>query len=850
MAEVSFGEWLKRRRVVQGWTQEQLAHRIHCSTSALRKFESEERRPSAEVVEQLANAFDISPEQRAAFLRFSRGDWQAFGSSDAGTEPWQGSNTEPQSNLPSAISSFIGREKERVEIIRLINKNRLVTLAGIGGIGKTQLALQIGHQLQDDYPDGIWFVPLDSLSDPLLVPQTVASIFEIRASSDRPILDTLKNVLRRKTLLLILDNCEHLLDACAQIITTLLPHCPQLKILTTSRETFNLPGEAIYSLPPLSMPEADVPSRNAAEYESVQLFLERAALALPAFQITDENAQAIEDICRRVEGIPLALELTAARVNVLSVDEISKQLQKSFALLSSDTRGVNSRHQTIQASLAWSWSLLTQEERVFLCQLSVFSGGWLLEAAEAVCDGNVLSLTNALVQKSMIKVKQEPKNETRYYFHEIVRQFAHGKLKETADAERTYDRHLAYYVKLVGQAEPELYRSDQVYWLNKLDDELDNLRAALQWALTADVPSGLQIAAIPWRFWIRRDYVQEAEDWLGQFLEYYPMSDSLRAHALAVLSNYFFYSGNMRKANRAAEESLQLARSLSDRPTEALALFVIGKIIGAPGDHAGGAPFFEQSLAIYRALGDKVGQATALMRLAIHHSDPAFSLSLILESLKLHRELDNLYDMAFCLIHLSRHAIYRGDFSSPPAWLEEARTLCHALGAQPDEADAINISGLLAYWEGNHQQALTYFEQAIALDEKIGNLYWALWPRVNMAYAFLRDGNEQQAGNHFKICLQQFHKDNSAIGMVYTLEGLASLYVNRAQFELAVQLFACTDAIRKKLGNPRPPVEQGDVDISITTCLAKLGEFAFSDAYEAGQKISLEEAVAYALEEC
>jgi predicted ATPase/DNA-binding XRE family transcriptional regulator len=849
LAEVSFGEWLKRRRGAQGWTQEQLAQKIHCSTSALRKFESEERRPSAQVVEQLASIFNIPQEEYRSFLQFARGDWQAFESDENEAAPWQASNTAPQSNLPSLISYFIGREKEQGEVIDLLQKNRLVTLTGTGGIGKTRLALRVGHQMQDELSDGVWFVPLDSLSDPALVPQTVASVFEIRASADRLILDALKNVLRQKTLVLILDNCEHLREACGQLITALLLHCPRLKVLATSRETLSLTGEAIYDLPPLSLPEAGALSQNLAEYESVRLFRERAALALSTFQITEENAQAIVDICRRVDGIPLALELTAARVNILSVDEISKQLQDSFALLSSDHRTANSRHQTIQASLEWSWSLLAREEQIFLCQLSVFAGGWTLEASEMVCDGNILSLASTLVQKSLIKVRRESKHETRFYFHEIVRQFAHEKLLETGGADLIRTRHLAYYVKLVEQAEPELYRSNQAHWLNKLDDELDNFRAALQWALGTDVPSGLRIAAIPWRFWIRRDYFQEAGDWLGQLLECYPTSDALRAYALAVYSNYFFFRGDMKKASEAAEEALQLARSLSDRSTEALALFILGKIIGAPGDHSGGAPFFEQSLAIYRALGDKIGQATALMRLAIHHSDPAFSLSLILESLNLHRDLDNLYDMAFCLIHLARHAIYGGDFSSPSAWLEEARTLCHALGAQADEADAINISGLLAYWKGNYQQALTCFEQAIALDEKIGNPYWGLWPRVNRAYVFLREGNDQQAGKIFKACLRQFEKDGSPIGVVYTLEGLASLYVSRAQPERAVRLFACADAKRKKLGNPRPPIEQSDVDQDITTCLAKLGEAAFSDAYDDGQSMALEEAVAYALEE-
>lgn len=847
MAEVSFGEWLKRRRGAEGWTQEQLAQQIHCSTSALRKFESEQRRPSVEVAGQLAEIFNIPGEERNSFLRFARGDWLAFTNESTEEAPWHNPSTQQQSNLPASITSFVGREKEQLELSNLVRKNRLVTLAGTGGIGKTRLAIQVGHQLLREYPDGVWFASLDSLSDALLLPQTVASIFEIRASSDRPIIDTLKNVLCQKALLLILDNCEHLLDACVGLITTLLPYCPNLTVLTTSREVLNLGGEAIYVLPSLSTPQAGAPFESLAKNEAVQLFVERAMLAVSTFQLTEDNAHAIVEICQRVDGIPLAIELTAARVNIMNVGEISKQLQKSFLLLSSNHRTTRSRHQTIRASLNWSWSLLTENEQVFLHQLSVFAGGWTLEAAQAVCDGTALNLINALVQKSLVRVEQE--HETRYHFHEMIRQFAREKLQETGKAEQIRDRHLAYYAKLVEQAEPELYRSNQVHWLNKLDHELDNLRAALQWALATDVVSGIRIAALPWRFWIRRDYPQEVEDWLGQLLEHYPHSDSLRAHALAVYSNYIFYRGNTGKASPIAKEGLQLARSLSDRPNEALALFVLGKIIAAPGDYSGGAPFFEQSLDIYRALGDKLGQATAILRLAIHPSDPAYSLSLLLESLKLHRELGNLYDIAFCLTQLARNAIYSGDFSSPSAWLQEARILFHELGTQPDEADVINLFGVLAYWKGNSQHAVTCFEQAIALDEKVGDRYWATWPRANMAYAFLRDGNYQRAGKLFKICLQQFQKDNNSIGIVYTIEGLASLYTNGKQAERAVRLLACAYTMRKKLGNPRPPIEQGRLDKDITACLAQMGEVAFSYAYEEGKKMSLEEAIAYMLAE-
>lgn len=295
-------------------------------------------------------------------------------------------------------------------------------------MGKTRLAIQVGHRLLRDYPDGVWFVPLDSLSDPLLVPQTVASVFDVREGADQPVIETLKNVLRRKTLLLILDNCEHMLDACAKLVTTLLAHCPNLRILTTSREILNLEGEATYYLPSLSTPEKNASPEILSEYESIRLFVERAALAQSTFQLTKENVQAIGEICHRVDGIPLAIELTAARVNILNVEEILKQLHDSFALLASDGRMTLPRHQTLQASMNWSWGLLSAAEQVFLCQLSVFAGGWTLEAAQAVCDGDVLSMTDALVKKSLIVVDHRSGRETRYRFHEIVHQYAHQML--------------------------------------------------------------------------------------------------------------------------------------------------------------------------------------------------------------------------------------------------------------------------------------------------------------------------------------------------------------------------------------------------------------------------------------
>ena len=405
---------------------------------------------------------DPQPETRELYKKIRKGDISSIPVTKA-TEI-----VTPEHNLPHQISSFIGRTNEQAEIRNLIQKNRLVTLVGAGGIGKTSLSLELGHSLLDEFPNGVWFIALDSLSDPTLTTQTVASIFDVREDANRPLVDKLIDFLRTKNTLLIIDNCEHLLDACAELITTLLAHCPDLKILATSREELNIAGEAVYTMPTFPLPEPGMNSLEMlTEYESVKLFAERAELALTSFQLTQENIQSVVNICRRVDGIPLAIELAAARVNFLQVEEILDQLNGSFALLAKEGHASMPRHQTLQASLDWGWNLLNVEEKTFLEQLSVFAGGWTLDASQAVCDGMVLGLTGTLTKKSFIVVNQVSGRRTRYRFHEMVRQYANEKFRVSSDAENIRQRHLKYFLDLSEKAELELRKPARVDWMNK-----------------------------------------------------------------------------------------------------------------------------------------------------------------------------------------------------------------------------------------------------------------------------------------------------------------------------------------------------------------------------------------------
>lgn len=468
-----------------------------------------------QVVEKLLRKelnVDPQPETRQLYKKIRKGELMPVSIEKEAVEP---KKVMPKHNLPVRLTAFIGRDKQRDEISRLIAQNRLATLIGPGGIGKTRLALQVGQHLLNRFPDGVWFIPLESLTDEDLIPQTIASFFGPAELSGQTVLENLVNGLRDKPLLLILDNCEHLLDACAQVAETLLKSCPNVKILATSREILGLEGEASYYVPPLALPQGhDIQSvGELANYEAVQLFVQRAALVVSSFNITKENVGTIVKICNRLDGIPLAIELAAARVDIFKVEEILKQLNRSFDLLVSNTRSVLPRHQTMRTSIDWGWNLLTEAEMVFMRRLSIFIGGWTLHAAQAMDVGNCQELNSALGKKSFVVVHLQAEHETRYGFHEVVRAYAQEKLVQAGEEETIRDRHLEYFLELSRQFEPALHGVDQDWWLERLFVERDNIRSALEWAARTNVQAGLYLSNRLRTFWESYDLREEAR-WL------------------------------------------------------------------------------------------------------------------------------------------------------------------------------------------------------------------------------------------------------------------------------------------------------------------------------------------------
>jgi predicted ATPase len=423
----------------------------------------------------------------------------------------------------------VGRQKEQGELKELIARHRLVTLTGPGGIGKTRLAIQSASQSLPQYPDGVWLVELAPILDPLLVPRSTALAIGLREEPRRPVLDMLCDYLHDKKMLILLDNCEHLVGACAQMADRLLQACPEVIILASSREVLGVPGEVTYRVPSLGLPDVGhLPAMESlSQYEAMQLFLERARSALPAFSLTDEEAAPLAQICHHLDGIPLAIELAAAKVRVLTLEQIAERLDDRFRLLTGGSRTALERHQTLQATIGWSYNILSPAEQVLFRRLSVFIGGWTLEAAESICtedsgpvrSATILDLLAQLINKSLVIAEEMQERSLRYRMLETIRQYGNERLVDSGESDHLRDRHLDYFLDWAEAAAPQLIQPEQLEWLAKLDRDYENLRLTLKWALRKESPEpALRLCAALGTFWRIRCYWMEGSQWLNQAL--------------------------------------------------------------------------------------------------------------------------------------------------------------------------------------------------------------------------------------------------------------------------------------------------------------------------------------------
>ena len=516
-------------------------------------------------------------------------------------------------NLSAPLTTFIGREPELDELARRLPTTRLLTLTGAGGCGKTRLALEVARRMLDAFPDGVWLIDLTPVDGPSLVAPTLASILNVRQTPGRSLVESLGDQLRTRHVLLLLDNCEHVIGSAAGIAEALLRASAGLTILATSREALGIAGETAWRVPSMRTPDAQrlTPS-DLLEYEAVRLLVERAGIAGSSFAVTSANAGSVTEVCRRLDGIPLAIELAAARLTVLSIEQINARLDDRFRLLTRSDHTAIGRQRTLEATIDWSYDLLSDDERRLLRRLSTLSGGWTLEAAEHVCVGDgtdhddVLDLMTRLVDKSLVVVDTTRDGHHRYRFLETVRHYGRERLEDSGEADSVRARHFGFFLDLARRAEPELTRGDQLLWLDRLQVEHDNFRAALEWRLASDHrgPDALALAAALHWFWLKRAYLAEGQQCLERALARGTQgTPAARAPALMALGSIVFFQNDFERADQLFDESATLAAAAGQPAISAVSLGFRTMAAMERGDQAAAARYAAASGAASRLAG-------------------------------------------------------------------------------------------------------------------------------------------------------------------------------------------------------------------------------------------------------
>ena len=765
-------------------------------------------------------------------------------------------------NLPQALTSFIGREREVDEIERLFEHARLLTLIGAGGAGKTRLALRVAIDLLGTRPDGVWLTELAALADADRVAQTVAISLGVAEHPGKSATDALTEHLAQRRLVLILDNAEHLRAACAALVHALLRRCSGVAVLATSREPLGVAGEVVYRVPPMPVPDAkrDPTLAEIAQVESVRLFVERARLHLPAFEMTAENAAAIASICRRLDGIPLSLELAAARVRSMTVEEIDGRLDQRFRLLTGGARTALPRQQTLRSLIDWSVGLLGEAERVLLLRSSVFAGGWTLESAERVCAGAPIADATAvdetlaaLVDKSLV-VAESRGRATRFNLLETVRQYARAALDESGEAPRWRFRHLEHCLEVVEAAEPHLTGSEQQTWFDRLEAEHDNVRAGLAWSLSpgGDLESGLRLAAAFWRVWLVRGFVSEARDWFSKLLAASPARTRGRATALLRSGTFAQHQGEYPAAQAMFEESLAISRQRDEHRAVGAALNNLGTLAYLQGDYRRARELYDESLVVRRELADLPGIAACLNNLgnlAFLRGDYAAARALHEESLATERRLGNRWGIATSLQSLGMTLAEQGDIAGAGAALEESLAMHRELGSRQGIGYTLTSLGNLACDQGDYATAQPLYEESLAVHRELGDRECVAAALHNLGVIAAEQGRYAAARSLDEEALAIRSAIDDRRGIAWSLEALAyAAWTVDGKATLAARLWGVAARLRDEVGYALPPRDRARCDRRIAAARAALADDeAFERAWHEGLATPLTEAVELAL---
>jgi predicted ATPase/class 3 adenylate cyclase len=635
-------------------------------------------------------------------------------------------------NLAQQLNSFVGRQSAMEQVRQLLANSRLLTLMGMGGLGKSRLSLQVAAIVMEDYPDGVWFVELAPLSDPRSVVQAVATAVGVREEPGGTLLDTLARYVRDKKMLIVLDNCEHLVHECAQLVKALLQAGPGLRVLASSRDSLRIAGETVLHLPPLPTPPADPRQtpETLMQLESVRLFVERAAAAQPSFRLNDKNAAAVAEICRRLDGIPLALELAAARTRAMPVERICERLQDRFRLLTSQDRTVLPRQQTLRALIDWSYDLMSSSEQALFRRLSVFSGGWTLEAAESVCGtqgidtADILDLLANLIEKSLVVLDAEG---SRYRMLETVRQYAVERLAQSGEATTLRGRHLDWCIELADNARKELVGKDQARWLDRLDAERDNLLVAHRWCGETDggATRGLRFVHALKIYWYQRGLLTLGHQLTFESLARTPAQERTveRCQALIDLGQIESFMGRHAEARRHLDESLAIARELDDRSCLAAVLQPLGLASAGMGDLDQAIRYFDEAIAVARSIANPRQLAAALnCRAQVARQQRDFDPAAVLytEALEIARHQRDAESAAIVQLNLAMIAIEQSKLSEARDHLQQALATALAVGSQALGQAVLDVLAGLCSVTGQHDDAARFFGAAESQAQRSG----------------------------------------------------------------------------------------------------------------------------------
>lgn len=854
-AQARPNDLLRRARQQRGWSQRVVAERIGApQDTMITRWERGNAFPSPYYIERLCQLFDMTATELGLLPE------EPAGEEASADFPAPGSPTHQIHNLPVQPTSFLGREHEVNSVGDLLRRPdvRLVTLTGTGGIGKTRLALQVVAEISEQFADGVCFVALAPVSDAALVVPTIMQALSIKEAGEQPLLTQLKAALKEKQMLLLLDNFEQVIEAAVQV-AELLATCPDLKMLVTSRIVLHVQAEREFAVPPLSLPN---PSRLSnlgalAQYEAVALFIQRAQVVKADFQVTQTNAPTVAAICARSDGLPLAIELAAARVKHLPLQMLLKRSEQGLSVLSGGARDLPTRQQTLHNTIAWSYNLLTPEEQQLFRHFAVFVGGCTWEAAAEVCTatgqarGDVLEELVSLVDKSLLRQEEASGGEVRFRILPLLREFWLEELAARGELQAARQAHARYYLRLAIEAQQQMADAQTGQWLDLLEREYANLRSALVWLLEGmrreQVEMAIHLCDALLIFWQARGQTSDGMSFMEQIVaEGGDVEVALRAKALSIAATLAEEQGNYKRSETHALASLALYRELGDNPGCVQALFRLAWVAGTRGDGAAARQLKEEAVALLEQTNDRPLLAKVLFTLADElcaHGEYAQGLVLFEENLALSRELGDKVGIADALMQSTWWTYNsKGDAAIMRERLAESLPLVREVGDKANLAVHCWVSALVALGEGDLDRAYTLAEESVERYREKEMPWYIAWTLIVLAQVEVRQGNTAAAQNHFEQSLQLTREINDQWLIPWCLEGLAGV-IAAGEPAWAARLWGAAEGLRENFHFLMPPVEQSNYEQAVATVRSALGEEAFAAAWSQGRTTPLEQII-------